>query len=86
MYLLSSDESELLNNESDKLGSDSVSFGMYSFCAFSLCFDNYVGSVGVLGSDVFIPTGFEYKGDIFVSKVSVRTGVKSKVGQLFEMF
>ena len=65
MYFLSSEKSDLLNDESDDDGYDSGSSGTYSFCAFSLCFDNSVGSVSGLGYGVFVPTGVEYKCDIF---------------------
>ena len=65
MYLVSSDESDSLHNESDRLGSESVSSGTYSFCTFSLGFDDSVGSVSVLGYDVFAPTVVKSKGDIF---------------------
>ena len=36
LYLMSSEKSDLLDGESDKLGSDSGSSGMYYFRAFSL--------------------------------------------------
>ena len=39
----------MLDDEYDKLGSDSGSFGTYFFCAFSLRFENSVGSVSVYG-------------------------------------
>ena len=68
----------------DKLGSNSGSSGTYSFCTFSLGFDDSVGSVSVLGSGVFAPTGVESKGDIFAFGVFVPTGVESKGGQLIE--
>ena len=64
---MSSEKSDPLNDESDKLGSDSGSSGTYYFCAFSLCFDESVVSVNVLGSEVFVPTGVEYKCAIFAS-------------------
>ena len=78
LYFLSSDESDSLDDESDKLGSDSGSYGTYSFRTFSLHFYNSVGSVSVLGSDVFAPTGFDYKGDIFASNIFLPTGVDPK--------
>ena len=59
---------------------------MYYFCAFSLRFENYVGSVSVLGSDIFASTVFESKSDIFSFDVFVPTGVESKGDQLIEMF
>ena len=78
LYFLSSDESDSLDDESEELGSDSGSSGTYSFCAFYLCFDDYVGSVSVLGLDIFAPKGVDSKGDIFASDVFLPTGVKSK--------
>ena len=60
IYILSLDESYLLDDESDKIGSDLGSFGTYSFHAFSLRFE--VSVVGVLGSGIFAPTGVGSKG------------------------
>ena len=60
LYFLSSDESDSLDDESDKLGYESESSVTYSFCYVSLSFYNYV--VSILGSDVFAPTGFKSKG------------------------
>ena len=51
LYFLSSDESDLLDDESEELGSDSRYSGTYSFRAFSLRFDD--SAVSFLGSDVF---------------------------------
>ena len=56
-----SDESDLLDDKFGELGSDYGSSGTYSFCAFSLCFDDSIGSVSVLGSEVFAPTGVSPK-------------------------
>ena len=56
-----SDESDLLDDEFGELGSDYGSSCTYSFCAFSLCFDDSVGSVSVLGSEFFAPTGVKSK-------------------------
>ena len=44
---------------------------MYSFPAFSLCFDDFVGSVSVSGSGIFVPTGVDSKCDIFAFFVFV---------------
>ena len=63
MYLRSSDESDSLDDESDKLGSDCVSSGTYYFHAFSLRFYDSIGSVSVLRYGIFLPTGVESKGD-----------------------
>ena len=38
---------------------------VHNIFAFSLCFDDSVGSVSCLGSGVFVPTGVGSKGDIF---------------------
>ena len=80
------DESDSLNDESDKFVSDSGSSCTYYFCAFSLRFKDYAGSVSVLVSDIFAPTGVESKGGIFAYNVFVLTGVKSKGGRLIKMF
>ena len=77
MYLVSSDESDSLHNESDRLGSESVSSGTYSFCTFSLRFDKSV--VGVLGSDFFTPIGVDSKDSIFASDFFLPTRVEYKV-------
>ena len=71
LYLLSSEKSESLDDDSDDDGFDSGSSGTYSFCAFSLRFENSVGSVSVLGSGVFSPIGVEYKCDIFMFDIFV---------------
>ena len=51
---------------------------------FSLRFNYSVGSVSVLGSVVFAPTGVEFKGDTFASGVFVPTEVESKGGWLIK--
>ena len=71
MYLLSSDESNSLDEDYDKLGYDSRSYGTHSFTAFYLRFDYSVGSVSVLGYGVFAPTGVESKGGMFAFDVFV---------------
>ena len=70
---MSSDKSYFLDDESGELGSDSRSSGTYSFRAFSLRFDESVGIVSVLGSDVFVPTGVNSKGDIFLYDIFLPT-------------
>ena len=65
IYLLSSNKSDSLDDESGKLGSDSGSSGMHSFRTFSLRFDDYGGSVSVLGSEALAPTGVNPNGNIF---------------------
>ena len=80
MYLMSSDESDLIDDDSDYDGSDSGSSGTYYFCTFSFCFEDSVGSVSSLGSGVFAPIGVEPEGDIFVFDVFVPIGVEYTVG------
>ena len=70
LYLLLSDESDSLDDESDNDGSDSGSSGT---CSFPLHFDNSVSSVSGLGSGVFVPTGVESNCDIFAFVVLVPT-------------
>ena len=65
LYFLSLDESDSLDDESDKLGSDSGSSGTYSSRAFSLRAEESV--VGVLGSGVFAPIGVNSVAGIFAS-------------------
>ena len=86
MYFLSSDESECLDDESDDNGSESRSSGMHYFHAFYLHFDNFVGSISGLGSDVSVPTGVKSKGDIFAFDVFIPTGDDYKGGRLIKMF
>ena len=76
----------MLGDESDDDGSNLGSSGTYYFQYFSLRFDNYVGSVSVLGSGIFAPTGVESKCNIFVFVVFVPIGVKYKGGQLIKLF
>ena len=80
--MLSSEKLDPLDDDSDKRGSDCRSSGTYSFCAFSLDFDEFFGSASVLGSDIFTLTGVESKGDSFESGIFVPTGVESK-GDIF---
>ena len=61
MYLLSSDKSDSLDDESNDYGSDSGSSGMYYFPVFYFHFDDSVGRVSVLGSGIFIPIVVESK-------------------------
>ena len=74
MYLLSSNESDSLNDESDDDGSDSGSSSQCYFPDFYLCFDNHVGYVSVLGSGILVPTGVKSKCGIFVFVVFVSKG------------
>ena len=86
LYLLSSDGSDSLNDESDDDGYDSRSSGMYSFNDVSLRFDESVVSVSVLGFDIFSPTEVKSKGDVFASDVFFPKVVKSKGGRLLDLF
>ena len=52
LYFLSSEESDLLDDESGDDGYVSWSSGT---CAFSLRFDEFVGRVSGLGSGIFVP-------------------------------
>ena len=75
IQLLSLDESDSLNYESDDYGSD---FGSAGMCFFTFCFDEsvghvrycvgcvekYVGRVSDMGSRVFVPTGIDSIGDV----------------------
>ena len=76
----------MLNHESNGDGSDSGSSGTYYFTNFSLRFDNSVGRVNGLGSEIFVLTGVEPKCDIFAFFVFVPIGFESKGGQLIGMF
>ena len=78
LYLISSEKSDLLDDESDDDGSDYGSSGTYSFHAFSLYFENSIGRVSGLGSGSFVLTGVELKCDIFAFIVLVAIGVNSK--------
>ena len=80
LYLLSSDESYFLGDDSNNYGSESGSSITYSFPNFPLRFDYSVGCVNGLGSGIFVPMGVEFKWDIFLFVVFVPIGVKSKVG------
>ena len=69
--MLSSDESDSLDDESDKIGSDGLWSDSRSSVTYYLYlrFDDSIVGVNVLGSDVFAPTG-----------------VKSKSGRLLAVF
>ena len=85
LYLLSSDKSDLIDDESEDDGPDYGSSGTYIFKYVSLRFDNYVGSASGLGSGVFISTGVDTKCDIFAFDVFLPISVESKVGRLIEV-
>ena len=90
LQFLSSNESDLSDDKSEDDGSDSGSAGM---CAFSFCFEEFVGSVvesvghvcGV-GSGVFVPKGIESTGDVVLLVIFKPKGVKSKGGRLIGIF
>ena len=86
LSLISWGKSDYLDDEFGNVGSDSRYSDTYYFFSFSLHSDHSVGSVCVFGSDVFAPTAAESKGDILAFNVVVPTGVKSKGGQLIELF
>ena len=65
LYLLSFNKPYLIDDESDDDRYDSRSFGTYYFTYFPLRFDDSVGCVSGLGSDMLVPTGVESKCDIF---------------------
>ena len=83
LYLLSSDESDLLDDESDNDGSDSGSAGT---CTFPFRFDESVGRVCGVGSGIFFPIEVDSKCDVFTFVMFVPIGVESKGGQIIEMF
>ena len=90
MYLVSSYKSDSLNDESDNDGYGSGSAGMFSF-PFRFekiigCVDDsvghvgdFVGSVCVVESGFFVPTGIESVSDFFLLFVFVPIGVKSNL-------
>ena len=80
------EKSDSINDESDDDGSDSVSYGMYSFPAFPIHFEDSIVSVCGLESGVFVPTGVESKCDILAFFMFVPIGVKSIGGRLIKMF
>ena len=75
IYLMSSDESGLIDDEYDDDGSDSGSSGTYYFWDLYLRFDYSVGSVSGLAYGIFVPTGVYPKCDIFAFVMFVSTGV-----------
>ena len=88
--MLSADDSDSLDDESDDDGSGSGSAGM---CTFPFRSDdsagradNSVGHVHGVGSGVFVLIGIESTGDIVPLVVFVPKGVNSKCGRLAEYF
>ena len=68
----------MLDNESEKLGSNSVSSGTYYFFAM-------YSVVGILCSHVYAPTGADSKDDIFGSDVFIPIGVEPKGCRILEV-
>ena len=83
IYLMSSDESYLLDDESEYDGYNSRSSGT---CPFPFHFDDSIGCVSGVGFGIFSQTGVESNCDIVTFVLFVPIGVKSKGGQLIEMF
>ena len=95
--MLSSDELDSIDDESDNYGSDSGSSGT---CAFPFHFEYYVGrvdnSVGCVyesvgrvcgvGFGVFVPIGIDSIGDVVMLVGFVPIGVYSKGGLIIEIF
>ena len=79
LYLILSDESSTLNDESGDDGYDSRSSSKYSFPAFFLCFEYSVVCFSPLGYSGFVPTGFQSKCDT-ASRSSV---TPTQLAQLF---
>ena len=80
----------MFDDESDNYGYGSGSPGM---CDFPFCSGKSIGSVGKsvgrvcgMGSGVFVLTGIKSISDIVPLVVLVTKGVKSKGGQLIELF
>ena len=90
LELLSFEELDFLNDESDNDGSGSGSPGI---CAFPFCFVKSVVSVGKsiggisgVGSEIFVLTGIHSIGDVFLLFVFLPRGVESKGGRIIELF
>ena len=66
IYFLSSDESDLLDDESDNDGSDSGSSGT---CALPFHFYGSIGRVSCVGSVFFVPVGVESNCDVVTCHV-----------------
>ena len=80
LYLLSLDKSDSLYDKSVGGGSDSRSFGMYSFRNFYKKIVDSGGSISGLGSDIFVRTGFKSKCGIFSFDAFMTIGFESKGG------
>ena len=78
--MLSLDKSDSINDDSEKDRSDSGSSGMHYFTTFSLHFDDTVGRVSGLRSEIVLLTGVNSKCDIFAFFLFASTGVEPKGG------
>ena len=90
LELVSFNELDSFDGESDDDGSGSGSAGT---CAFPVCSDESIGSVGRsvghvsgVGSGVFVLTGIKSIGDVFPLVVFVPKIVESKGSRLIEIF
>ena len=83
LYLLSSDKSDLIDDESDDDGFNSGSSGKY---AFSLSFKDSVGHISGLGFGIFSLIRVNSKCDIVVFVLFMSIGVKYKGVRPIELF
>ena len=83
LYLLSSDGSNSLDDESDN---DWYYSGSSGTCDFPFHFEKSVGRDSFLGSGVFVPIRVKSKYDVFAFVMYVLIGVESKVGRLIQIF
>ena len=83
LNFLSSDESYLLDDESDDYVCDSGSAGM---CALPFWFENYVGRVRDMVSGVFVTIGVESNYYVVLLAVFIPIGVESKGVRLNKIF
>ena len=83
LELLSFDELDFFDDESDDDGSGSGSPGT---CAFPFCSGNSSGSFSGVGSGVFVLTGIDSIDDVVLLVVFVPRGAESKVVRLIELF
>ena len=83
LELLSFDELNVFDDES---GDYRYGSGSPGTCTFPFCSGYSVGRVSGVCSVIFVPTGTKSIGDVVLLVVFVPRGVKSKVGQLIELF
>ena len=77
LYLLSSDGSDSLDDESENDGSDSGSSGK---CSFPFCFGDSVGRVSGMGYGFSLSIGVESNCEVVTFVMFVPTGVESNGG------